>query len=273
MLQSSLSYRSTRKGRAGFTLAELLIVVAIILVLVAIAVPVFTGLVGDSEEATCAANRRTVKSAFAASFTLDSSQDKDALFTQCVTSLKSAKQEKLCPSGGNYTPSFDANGNLTVQCSIHGINMDDEMYTKLVTDFNGNWNQYIGPDGKPLNTDQQTRVAYAKKYGLDSWPALITTDGQKNKYYLQFKSYGKNSDSTFLYAGTNPDPYAQSSLWNARYVCDNAGLIDPANPGQWYELSKDTGLWDTDTEKLKAAINGANPKKVNLVNDKFEYVK
>ena len=46
------------KNRKGFTLAELLIVVAIIGVLVAIAIPVFTSQLEKSREATDLANVR-----------------------------------------------------------------------------------------------------------------------------------------------------------------------------------------------------------------------
>ena len=51
-----------KKNNKGFTLAELLIVVAIIAVLVAIAIPVFTTQLEKSREATDVAN---VRSAYA----------------------------------------------------------------------------------------------------------------------------------------------------------------------------------------------------------------
>lgn len=50
-----------REEKGGFTLAELLIVVAIILVLVAIAVPVFTANLDKAKEATDEANVSNVK--------------------------------------------------------------------------------------------------------------------------------------------------------------------------------------------------------------------
>lgn len=55
--------KRVREEKGGFTLAELLIVVAIILVLVAIAVPVFTGAQDKANEATRDANIRAAKSA------------------------------------------------------------------------------------------------------------------------------------------------------------------------------------------------------------------
>jgi len=59
-----------KNNKKGFTLAELLIVVAIIAVLVAIAIPVFTAQLEKSREATDAANIRA-KYADAVVFMLD----------------------------------------------------------------------------------------------------------------------------------------------------------------------------------------------------------
>ncbi|MBU5405554.1 prepilin-type N-terminal cleavage/methylation domain-containing protein [Paraeggerthella hongkongensis] len=53
--------KKIREEKGGFTLAELLIVVAIVLVLVAIAVPVFTGAMEKADKAVGNANIRTVK--------------------------------------------------------------------------------------------------------------------------------------------------------------------------------------------------------------------
>ena len=64
-----------KKNNKGFTLAELLIVVAIIAVLVAIAIPIFTGQLEKSREATDLAN---VRSAYAEVMVAAISEDKSS---------------------------------------------------------------------------------------------------------------------------------------------------------------------------------------------------
>ena len=71
-----------KKNNKGFTLAELLIVVAIIAVLVAIAIPVFTSQLEKAREATDAAN---IRSAYAAVQTAALVQDDQATLTKMNT--------------------------------------------------------------------------------------------------------------------------------------------------------------------------------------------
>ena len=65
-------------NKKGFTLAELLVVVAIIGVLVAISIPIFTGQLEKAREATDAANIRAAYAAVSTDVLLDSKVDDDA---------------------------------------------------------------------------------------------------------------------------------------------------------------------------------------------------
>ncbi|MEG2983045.1 MAG: prepilin-type N-terminal cleavage/methylation domain-containing protein, partial [Raoultibacter sp.] len=62
--------KKVRGDKKGFTLAELLIVVAIILVLVAIAIPVFTGAMDSANKSVAQADMRAVKSQAVATYLL-----------------------------------------------------------------------------------------------------------------------------------------------------------------------------------------------------------
>ena len=63
-------------GKKGFTLAELLIVVAIIAVLVAISIPIFSAQLEKSREATDAANIRSAYAEVSADMLTNESSDK-----------------------------------------------------------------------------------------------------------------------------------------------------------------------------------------------------
>lgn len=60
-------------NKKGFTLAELLVVLAILAVLVAIAIPLFTGAIGNAEQTAINANVRSIKSAALVQIMSDSS--------------------------------------------------------------------------------------------------------------------------------------------------------------------------------------------------------
>lgn len=70
-------FKKLRKNEKGFTLAELLIVVAIIGVLVAISIPIFTSQLEKAREATDAANLRSAYAVAAANILTSDDDAKD----------------------------------------------------------------------------------------------------------------------------------------------------------------------------------------------------
>lgn len=258
---STLARRSS-----GFTLAELLVVVAIVIVLVAIAVPVFTGSLESAQEATCAANRRSLKAIVANTWMLDQTKNPEGVFESGMASLGGTEGgEGLCPSEGTYwLEAKTANGVFIVKCSKHGLTVEEEMYIDVITNNAGAWHEQVDSDGNKITGDKQVRAVYAKRNGIDAWPELKGTGGS---YYLQFKSYGNSSDTTFLYAGTDPNPYS-TNPWNARYICDSTGVVGAA--GQWYELPKTVNLGTSGADALKGWLTADGVKKVTLEGKEFK---
>lgn len=62
---------STKLNKKGFTLAELLVVVAIIAILVAVSIPIFTGKLEEARKSTDAANVRAAKAAIVTEYLSD----------------------------------------------------------------------------------------------------------------------------------------------------------------------------------------------------------
>lgn len=78
-------FKKLRKNEKGFTLAELLIVVAIIGVLVAISIPIFTSQLEKAREATDMANIRSAYAEVSADALTDSKKDHTATVTLVQT--------------------------------------------------------------------------------------------------------------------------------------------------------------------------------------------
>jgi len=110
MLQTTVtSLKAKKNSKKGFTLMEMLIVVAIIAILVAIAIPVFTSQLTKAREAVDTANLRSCKSEAVAQAMLDST------------------------GGGDYYGVMDAQGGLTVATAKSGSGYNEATqgtYTK-----------------------------------------------------------------------------------------------------------------------------------------------
>ena len=105
-----------QKMKKGFTLVEIMIVVAIIAILAAVAIPNFIRYRNDSRTAACIANMKQLQTA------AESWLTKNPTGTPTVDDLcgtgddKYIKNTLTCPKGGSYTIGKDANGSITVTC-------------------------------------------------------------------------------------------------------------------------------------------------------------
>lgn len=110
-----------REEKGGFTLAELLIVVAILLVLIAIAVPMFTGAMDKANNAVELANARSAQSEAMANYQLAEKSEQASLAEQTFyyddhgNELASADADKATYQ---YTVNITVAGDKTVSATV-----------------------------------------------------------------------------------------------------------------------------------------------------------
>src|SRR5947209_16949408 len=92
--------RTNRARRKGFTLIELLIVILIIAILMAVALPLYLAAVADSQVKTCRANMQTIADAEQAFKTQDASHQYTTALSNMLVNLGAIP---VCPNGGSYT--------------------------------------------------------------------------------------------------------------------------------------------------------------------------
>ena len=105
-----------KMNKKGFTLIEMLVVIAIIAILVAIVIPVVSNSTMKATAATNAANLRSYKAELSIDYL-----DNNAI--DGTTGTVDAPELKACGDAPAGTASYkvDANGNITVGIGVYGI--------------------------------------------------------------------------------------------------------------------------------------------------------
>ena len=108
-----------RKNQKGFTLVELMVVVVIIGVLVAIAIPIFSGIQANARTKACDANIRTIKGAVAMYYAEENAYPADIAALVGKNYLESAPGCPWTDPATAYTLGGTISG-ITVTCNAAG---------------------------------------------------------------------------------------------------------------------------------------------------------
>lgn len=123
-------------SKKGFTLVELMIVIVIMGILVAVAIPVYGAVTKNAEKKTCISNMRDMKST-ASTWQMQGNNGDQFTFTGASNITTEATYTALfeggdlpsCPSDGNYTVTITNNDpgyTVDVTCTVEGHSLTTE---------------------------------------------------------------------------------------------------------------------------------------------------
>lgn len=253
------------KRQTGFTLVELVIVIAVLGILAGLAIPYFMEAREEAAKKECLANRTQILRMFHAQQAAGYSSDLTTFLTEAIeeTDNKYFTFAPKCADGGKYKVKVDF-----VTCDFPGHDEDLLAASSIPEDILKKFNDMIDSFYKDgvldkdalnkllgitnagdwlLTKNDQLRDAFYKTNG--GWVEGTGIDGQK--IYFKFL---KTADGIFIYANQRKEFLNSSesgSDWNAQYIYDAATQ-------KWFYNSKGQGFYGSENKTEQDLVGEKN---------------
>ena len=122
--------KKVRENKKGFTLAELLVVVAIVGILVAISIPVFTAQLSKARKATNQANLRAAKAAAVAQYMTDEMEKNDTAEVMYDYDLATGTVKSITSTTEGVTAKVIGDEDGNVQYKVINVKVKPQSGTK-----------------------------------------------------------------------------------------------------------------------------------------------
>ena len=188
------------KYRRGFTLIEMVVVIAIIGVLLALAAPMFSSFLESARKTACMANLTTTTRTLEFHAVVENQSLTPDTVEKIMTDSMGAESTAsgyrgICPSGGFYSIAAEADGGIRVRCSKHGmtavetINSDtknilDLLQLSIERYFSSRPGNTLNSTGPNFGDDIKKHLAESLKISTDFDFRIYRVNGDEYRVYI-----------------------------------------------------------------------------------------